>query len=66
MKFLTKIRMERAKEILEHNPHIKIYEVAEQVGYYTTRHFTKLFREYFNCYPSELRDGQFTESVSEQ
>ncbi|MBD8069912.1 AraC family transcriptional regulator [Bacillus sp. PS06] len=30
---------------------IKLQQVANQVGYYSTRHFTKLFTEYTGCYP---------------
>lgn len=56
MKYLTSTRMNKAKEILQDDPQIRISQVAQQVGYYSTRHFTRLFVEYFQCYPSELRD----------
>ncbi|MOA39027.1 HTH-type transcriptional activator Btr [compost metagenome] len=53
-KYLTHIRMVKAKELLLRNPGLKVQEVAEQVGYYSTRHFTKLFLDHFDCYPSEM------------
>ncbi|MBN2910398.1 response regulator [Polycladomyces sp. WAk] len=56
VKYLTRIRMLKAKELLK-DPNIQIQQVAEQVGYYSTRHFTKLFVKFFGCYPSEYRDG---------
>lgn len=54
MKYLTHIRMVKAKELFLTKPGLKVQEVAEQVGYYSTRHFTRLFLEQFDCYPSEL------------
>jgi two-component system response regulator YesN len=56
VKYLTRIRMLKAKELLK-DPNVQIQQVAEQVGYYSTRHFTKLFVKFFGCYPSEYRDG---------
>ncbi len=56
IKYLTESRMLKAKELLLSDPHLKVLEVAEAVGYYSTRHFTKLFTEHFGCYPSEIRD----------
>lgn len=54
MKYLTHIRMVKAKELLLTNPGLKVQEAAEQVGYFSTRHFSKLFLEHFDCYPSEI------------
>lgn len=56
IKYLTQSRMLKAKELLLSDPNLKVVEVAEAVGYYSTRHFTKLFTEYSGCYPSEIRD----------
>jgi two-component system response regulator YesN len=54
--FLKQIRMQRAKELLT-NPSIQVQQVAEQVGYSSTRHFARLFSEHYGCLPSEFRDG---------
>lgn len=51
--YVTRLRMMKAKELLS-IPGMKVNEAAEQVGYYSTRHFTNLFREYVGCYPSEF------------
>ncbi|QYR22862.1 response regulator [Paenibacillus sp. sptzw28] len=54
VKYLTQIRMYKAKELLL-NTNLQIKQVAKQVGYYSTRHFTKLFTEMFGRYPSDCR-----------
>ena len=54
MKYLTSIRMHRAKELLA-DPKLPIQDIAEQVGYYSSRHFTKTFTEFFGYYPSDCR-----------
>jgi two-component system response regulator YesN len=54
LKYLTKFRMLKAKELLTDSSN-QVKQVAEQVGYYSTRHFTKLFKEFYGCYPSEFR-----------
>lgn len=56
LKYVTETRMLKAKELLIKEPHLKVQEIAEAVGYFSTRHFTKLFRENFGCYPSDLRE----------
>jgi two-component system, response regulator YesN len=53
MKYLTRIRMLKAQELLLGND-IQVKDVATSVGYYSTRHFTKLFKEFTGIYPSEF------------
>lgn len=53
MKFLTRVRMEEAAKLLRTNPKIKIYDVAEKVGYVSVKHFSYIFKNYFNTTPSE-------------
>ncbi|MFL5695305.1 MAG: helix-turn-helix transcriptional regulator [Ktedonobacteraceae bacterium] len=52
VKYLTKIRLLRAKELLA-DPERRVQQVAELVGYTSTRHFTKIFTSSFGYYPSE-------------
>lgn len=52
IKYLTDIRMEKAREMLA-VPGIKIYQVSKNVGFQSSKHFTKIFLKYFNCNPSE-------------
>jgi two-component system response regulator YesN len=56
MTYLKKIRMLKAKELLT-DPNIQVHQVAEQVGYFSPRHFARLFAEHYGCLPSEYRDG---------
>lgn len=53
--YLTKVRMERAKELLR-DPRFKFYEVCEAVGYSDPSHFTKIFKKYTGFTPSGFRD----------
>ena len=55
MAYLQKIRMLKAKELLT-DPNVQIHQVAEQVGYFSPRHFARLFAEHYGCLPSEYRD----------
>lgn len=50
--YLIKVRMNKAKELLE-NEEMPIKEVANLVGYQDAYHFSKLFKKYFNIPPSE-------------
>ncbi|THE11405.1 response regulator [Bacillus timonensis] len=53
--YVMKIRMEKAKELLE-NPHLKIYEVANLVGYQNEKYFSKLFKKLIGVSPNEYRN----------
>ena len=55
MSYLKKVRMLKSKELLN-DPNIQIQQVAERVGYLSSRHFARLFSEQFGCLPSEYRD----------
>ncbi|WP_165842248.1 helix-turn-helix domain-containing protein [Paenibacillus xerothermodurans] len=64
VKYLTRIRMLKAQELLMHT-HLQVKQVAEQVGYHSTRHFTKLFTQTFGKYPSDYRKqkGQLQDGI---
>ncbi|MCR8657018.1 response regulator [Paenibacillus endoradicis] len=53
IKYLTKIRMKRAKELLMEG--MSIQEISEQVGYYHARHFTEVFKKYIGVTPGQYR-----------
>jgi two-component system response regulator YesN len=57
VKYLTNLRMLKAKELLL-NTNLQVKQIAEKVGYFSTRHFTKLFTEAFGSYPSDYRKSQ--------
>lgn len=54
-KFITKIRMEEAAKLFRTNPSIKVYDVSEKVGYISTKHFSYIFKKYFNLSPGEYK-----------
>lgn len=59
MKYVTRLRILKAKELLSDGS-LQVQQVAESVGYYSTRHFTKLFTEMVGTYPSDYRRAQQT------
>ncbi len=52
--YVLKLRMERAKELLE-DPDIKIQDIAERLGYADNHYFSKAFRNYYGISPSGYR-----------
>ncbi|MEI0740010.1 helix-turn-helix domain-containing protein [Paenibacillus sp. JTLBN-2024] len=48
------MRMEKAGELLK-DPRIKIYEVADKVGYRYMPYFSRQFKEVFGMTPGEFR-----------
>jgi two-component system response regulator YesN len=55
--YLTKTRLSHAKIMLLEET-ISIQEIAESVGYYSPRHFSKKFKAYYGIYPSECRHAK--------
>jgi two-component system response regulator YesN len=58
IEFLTKTRINKAKELLIKNRDIKVYEVAEMVGYNDPKYFSRLFIKHTNQYPVSYRDSK--------
>jgi YesN/AraC family two-component response regulator len=52
--FLRKIRLEKAKEMIEHG-HESISEVSFKVGFSSPSYFTKCFKLYFGILPTEIK-----------
>ncbi|VEU79859.1 response regulator transcription factor [Haploplasma axanthum] len=57
VKYLTMIRMEKAKDLLI-KTNIKIIEIASKVGYSDPYYFSHSFKKYFGNSPKEYRDEQ--------
>ena len=55
VEILTKIRMAEALKLLE-SPDIKVYAVAEQVGYSDYTYFYQVFKKYYNVSPQKYRN----------
>ena len=54
--YLTKMRMEKAKELLETRPGILIRDAAALVGYKDPYYFSKLFRKTTGSWPSQYQE----------
>ncbi|WP_337101849.1 response regulator transcription factor [Paenibacillus sp. YIM B09110] len=54
LEYLTQVRIERSKELLE-KTELRIYEICQMVGYTDTTHFSKLFEKAVGCKPSEYK-----------
>lgn len=53
--FLTEIRIEKAKELLRRMD-LKIYDICREVGYYSPKHFSRLFKQTVGMTPLEYRN----------
>lgn len=51
---LIQLRMQRARELIK-DPTMKIYEIADQVGYRYLPYFSRQFKETFGMTPMEMR-----------
>lgn len=54
--YLASVRITKAKELLG-DYHLKIYEIAEMVGYRNVKHFMKVFKKVEGRTPSEYRES---------
>lgn len=54
-KYLIRLRIDKTKNLLKDST-LKIYEVAQQVGYQDFRHFVKLFKDQEGITPAQYRD----------
>lgn len=52
--YLIQTRMKKACELLE-STNLKVYEIAEKVGYTDTRYFSELFQRLYGKTPSQYR-----------
>ena len=52
--YVDQVRIAEAKKLLEQNT-LKVYEIAEQVGYSNVDYFHKKFKKYVNTSPAEYR-----------
>lgn len=55
--YVISLRLEQAKVLLL-NPHLRLIEIAERIGYQDMRHFTQVFRKKFGLTPTEFRQKQ--------
>ena len=53
--YLMNVRIKKAEEFLK-NPQLKLYQVAEMVGYEDANYFAKIFKKKTGMLPSEYRE----------
>lgn len=53
--YITQKRIEKSKELLE-NPSIKIYEIADMMGYADVSNFIKVFKKVYGMSPGDYRN----------
>ena len=53
--YVTRRRIEAAKQLMDDEPHLKVYEICERVAYHDVDHFTKMFKRYAGVTPIEYR-----------
>lgn len=55
--YLTKTRIQRAKELLENEGiNIKIYDISQKVGYQSQHYFSRVFRKHVGLSPMQFRN----------
>ena len=59
LKYLTKLRMEQSKKLIENNEIYKLSmkEIAYQCGYKNSNYFLKSFKKHYNMTPSEYEEA---------
>ncbi len=57
--YLIRIRMEKAKELLEKKPELSVADVSGCVGYEDVYHFSKLFKKTYGVSPSKVKKDRF-------
>lgn len=55
MELLKNFRLQKAMELLQHNPDLSTKEVAYKVGFKERSHFSYIFTKKFNTHPSKVR-----------
>lgn len=53
--YLTTVKMERAKKLIVEG-RLKTYEMAEMLGFKDVEYFSKLFKKYTGCSPTEFKN----------
>ncbi len=61
--YITKTRIEKARELLIKEPEKEIAMVAMEVGFRSQGYFATKFREYYGVSPSKFRDFNLAEKL---
>jgi YesN/AraC family two-component response regulator len=55
--YMTRIRMEKARELMIQNTGVRVKDIAAMVGYDDQFYFSRIFRSYMDITPSEYIDN---------
>lgn len=58
MKYIIKLRIEKAKKLMETQPELSIKDICSIVGYYDQHYFSRIFKNITGYSPSEYRKLQ--------
>lgn len=58
--YLTQVRLTKAFDLIK-STNMKIYEISNAVGYKSTKHFSRLFKQYFGVMPKNCKNKAFIE-----
>lgn len=54
--YLTKLKMDYAKTLMITKPKYPLKSIANEVGYYDYYYFSKMFKKFVGCSPTEFKD----------
>ncbi|MFB9275478.1 response regulator [Cohnella cellulosilytica] len=57
LQYLTRVRLDKAKEIIRGEPRLMLKEIAQMVGYSDPLYFSRVFRKEVGVWPSEYKQG---------
>jgi len=58
IQFLTNMRIEKAKQLLEHSHHMKVYAIGEEIGYTDKHYFNQVFKKNVGVTPVQYREAK--------
>lgn len=56
-KYIISLRMQKAQQLLLHNPELSVRQIGETVGYPEQGYFSRIFKKYVGMSPLEYRSG---------
>ncbi len=56
VEYLTKLRLDKAKELMHKHPSLLVRDIAEQVGYKNQFHFSRVFKRVEGIWPSDFKN----------
>lgn len=57
-KFITSLRMAQAALLLRTKPNLSIKNIAEEIGYFSEKHFISLFKNFYGLTPNDYRKSK--------